>query len=58
MLQFQLYIKKKPQNKSSCTTGPTTKALPPSSLVVNFFFGFFLELQKKLFFISGSAPLF
>ena len=34
--------------------GPTTKVQPPSSLVVTFFGIFFLEFQKKFFFLSGS----
>ena len=42
------------KNKSNNFSGTATKALtsppPPSSLVATFFEGFFLELQKKLFF--------
>ena len=37
-------------------SGQATNALsPPSSLVATFFLGFFFELQKKIFFLSGPA---
>ena len=54
-----LQVKKmgKPQ-KSSFFNGPTTKALspPPLSLVATLFWGIFLGLQKKLFFLV-ARPL-